>query len=213
MLSRHRRAPRWQHAGAMLLVLGLGGSVALLARAAQQSQPMSDLKAPVGDGLVFEIASQQGHGDWTQRTVRLPGKDSTLVGGPWGVFMDVLQPGWCMRLRLHGFADDSIRPTGQVMDETCERPLGDWQEVKVDGSVVQFVAATAQGPLQAQLSARLFNPKDPTLPALMKAELESPPQLTPAQRQLQARQREHLAEVQREQQAQDRAWRAAREGR
>lgn len=213
MLSRHRRAPRWQHAGAMLLVLGLGGGAALLARAAQQPQSASNLKAPVGQGLVFEIASQQGQRDWTRRTVQLPGKDASLIGGPWGVFMDVLQPGWCMRLRLHGFADDSIRPTGQVMDETCERPLGDWQEVKVDGSVVQFVASTAKGPLQAQLSARFFDPQDPALPALMKAELQAAPQLTPAQQQLQVQQRERMAEQHREQEAQDRAWRAAREGR
>ncbi|MDR7268587.1 beta-lactamase regulating signal transducer with metallopeptidase domain [Pelomonas saccharophila] len=213
MLSRHRRAPRWQHAGAMLLVLGLGGSAALLARAAQQPAPARDAKPPQGQGLIFEVSSQLGQNDWTRRTVTMPGKNVSMAGGPWGVFMDVLQPASCMRLTLHGFDDGSFRLTGQVLDETCQRVLSDWRELKVDGSLVQFVATTPQGPLQAQLSARLFDPKDARLPAQMKAELEAAQPLSPAQQALQAEQRERMAALHREQEAQDRAWRAARAAR
>ena len=118
-----------------------------------------------------------------------------------------------MRLTLHGFDDGSFRLTGQVLDETCQRVLSDWRELKVDGSVVQFNATTPQGPLQAHLSARLFDPKDSRLPAQMKAELDASLPLSPAQKELQVRQREHMAELHREQEAQDRAWRAAREAR
>jgi len=211
MLSRHRSAPRWQHAVAMLLVLSLGGSCALLARAAQQPALTPAAKAPVGQGLIFEVSSQLGQNDWTRRTVTMPGNNISMAGGPWGVFMDVMQPSSCMRLTLHGFDDGSFRLTGQVLDETCQRVLGDWRELKVDGSVVQFNATTPDGPLQAHLSARLFDPKDSRLPAQMRAELEASQQLSPAQKQLQAQQRERMAELHREQEAQDRAWRAARE--
>lgn len=212
MLARHRAVPRWQRLGGLLLVLGLGSGAALLARAAQQPHPAAPAaSAPVGQGLIFEVSSQLGKNDWTHRTVTLPGKGSSMAGGPWGVFMDVPQPGSCMRLSLHGFDDGSFRLTGQVLDETCQRSLGDWQELKLDGSVAQFVATTPQGPLQAQLSARLFDPKDGRLPALMKAELDAAPQLSPAQQQMQAQQRERIAALHQEQEAQDRAWRAARE--
>jgi len=211
MLSRHRRAARWQRLGSLLLVLGLGGGAALLARAAQQPAPAP--KGPVGQGLVFEVSSQLGQNDWTRRTVTMPGKNVSMAGGPWGVFMDVMQPASCMRLTLHGFDDGSFRLTGQVLDETCQRVLSDWRELKADGSVVQFVADTPQGPLQAQLSARLFDPKDARLPAQMRAELDASLPLSPAQKELQTQQRERMAALHREQEAQDRAWRAAREGR
>jgi beta-lactamase regulating signal transducer with metallopeptidase domain len=213
MLSRHRSAPRWQHAAAMLPVLGLGGGGALLARAAQQPAPADKAKGPLGQGLVFELSSQLGQADWTRNTVTLPGKNRSMAGGPWGVFMDVPQPSSCMRLTLHGFEDGNFRLTGQVLDETCDRVLSDWQELKVDGSVVQFVAQTPQGPLQAQLSARFSDPQDSRLPAQMQAELDAVRQLSPAQKELQTQQRERMAALHREQEAQDRAWRAAREAR
>lgn len=212
MLSHHRSAPPWQHAAAMLLVLSVGGSGALLARAAQQAAPGPAANAPVGQGLIFEVSSQLGQNAWTRRTVTMPGDNISMAGGPWGLFMDVMQPASCMRLTLHGFEDGSFRLTGQVLDETCQQVLSDWRELKVDGSVVQFNATTPDGPLQAHLSARLFDPKDSRMPAQMRAELEASQPLSPAQKQLQAQQRERMTELHRSQEAQDRAWRAAREG-
>jgi beta-lactamase regulating signal transducer with metallopeptidase domain len=211
MLARHRKVSRWRRLGGLLLVLGLGGSATLLARAAQQPAPARDANAPAGLGLIVEVSSQLGQNDWARRTVTLPGKNVAVMGGPWGVFLDVPQPASCTRLTLHGFDDGGFRLIGQVLDEACQRVLSDWREVKVDGSVVQFATQTEKGPLQTQLSVRLLDPKDDRLPALMKAELDAVPQLSPAQQQLQAEQRERMAALHREQEAQDRAWRAARE--
>ena len=104
-----------------------------------------------------------------------------------------------------------MRPTGQVLDDTCQRALGDWQVLKVNGGLVQFVAETALGPLQAQLSARWVRPDDPALTVLRRTELESAPKLSPAQVQQMAQRRAHAAEMTRQLEAQDRAWRAARE--
>lgn len=209
MLARHRRTSRWQHLGGLLVVLGLGSSAALLARAAQEPSPAGDAKGPVEQGMVFEVASQLGGGDWTRRTLLLPVRPPP-VGSTWGTTLQAMQPGWCLNVMLHVFDDGSLRPTGQVLDDKCLQALSDWQALKVNGSVAQFVARTAEGPLQAQLSARWANPQDPGLPALMKAELDTAPALSPAQLQLVARQRERVAETLRQQQALDRAWREAR---
>lgn len=210
MLARHRKTSRWQHVGGMLLVLGLSGSVALLARAAQEPAPAGDATGPVEQGMVFEVASQLTGRGWHHSTLRLPTREPP-VGGPWGVTLQAVQPGWCLNVMLHVFDDGSLRPTGQVLDETCQYALSDWQALKVNGSVAQFAAQTAQGALQAQLSARWVRPDDPALPALMKAELDAAPRLSPAQQQLLARQRQRVAEVERQQQALDRAWREARQ--
>lgn len=209
MLARHRTASGWRHLGGVLLVLGLGSGAALLARAAQAPTPAG--KAPTGQGMVLELSSQLAGGDWTHRTMALPGKGQPIYGGPWGVVLNMPQPGWCLNVMLHGFEDGSWRPTGQVLDETCQYALSDWQPLTVNGSAVQFIAKTAQGPLQAQLSAHWADPAHPALPALMQADLEAAPKLSPAQAQMQARQREQVAEFHRLKEAQDRAWREARE--
>jgi beta-lactamase regulating signal transducer with metallopeptidase domain len=210
MLSRHRAASRGQRLAVVLLALGVSGGAAVLARAAQPPAPEA-VTPPVGQGLVFEVASQLGRADWNRHMLRLPDTHRGVLGGPWGLFLDAPQAGWCLRIALHGFADGSIRPAGQVLDEACQRALGDWQTLAVNGSVVQFHAQTARGPLQAQLSARWMDPKDPALPELMKADLERARRLSAAQQQMLGRQLEATAEALRQQQAQDRTWREARD--
>ena len=54
-------------------------------------------------------------------------------------------------------------------------------------------------------------PQDAALPALTRAENALPPQLSAAQQAEITRQREHMAQTRRDMDAQDRAWRAARE--
>ncbi len=212
MLARHGATSRTRRLAGAALLLGIGCGAALLARAAQQALPTVTAQRIDGQGLIFELASQLDGNAWTHRKLQLPTRQG-LVGSPWGVSLQAPQQGWCLDLTLHVFEDGSLRPTGQVLDETCQHVLGDWQALKLNGSLVQFAAKTAQGPLQVQLSARWVNPGDPDLPALMKAELESAPKLSHAQTQWQAQQRERVTEVERQRQAQDRAWRAAREAR
>lgn len=207
-LVRHRVRPRWLRGVQLLFVLGLAGSSMLLARASQGLAPAA-LPAE-GQGVLFTVESQVGNATWQQRTLLLP-LNRPLVGGPSGVTLQAMLPGWCLNVSIYTFANGEIRPTGQVMDETCKQALSDWQEVALNGRVVQFLAPSTHGPLQAQLSARWTQPGDPALPALMKAEADPTASLSAAQRAEIARQREEIAKVQHMQQAQDRAWRAARE--
>lgn len=210
-LSRWRRASRARRLAGLAVVAGLGAAAALVARAAQEPAVPTPAPAPAGaQGLVFEVASQVGRRDWHHTDMALP-LNRPLLGGPAGVIQHSMLPGWCLYVSLYTFADGSVRPTAQPMDETCQRPLADSQELPTDGRTTQFVAQTAQGPLQAQVSARWMRPQDAALPALTRAENALPPQLSAAQQAEITRQREHMAQTRRDMDAQDRAWRAARE--
>lgn len=216
-LVRHRAAPRWQRKAGLLLVAGLGTGAALLARAAQEPAAAPAAPAalaassPAGQGLAFDVSSQVGSANWHHGNVRLP-LDRPLIGGPSGITFQAMQPGWCLYLTLYVFADGSIRPTGQVMDETCKQPLSNWQELQTNGRVALFIADTAQGPLQAQVSARWMQPSDPALPALARAEASAWPMLSPAQQRVVESQRNEMTRMTQTLEAQDRAWRAARDG-
>lgn len=210
-LSRWRRTSRARRLASAVLVAGLGVAAGLVARAAQE--PTALPPAPASDdgqGLVVEVASQVGRRDWHHADMTLP-LNRPLLGGPAGVMLQSMLPGWCVYVSLYTFADGSVRPTVQPMDETCQRPLADWQELPTNGRLTQFVAQTAQGPLQAQVSARWMLPQHPTVPSLNRAETAALPQLSAAQQAEITRQREHIAQIRRDMDAQDRAWRAARE--
>jgi beta-lactamase regulating signal transducer with metallopeptidase domain len=212
-LSRWRRTSRVRRLAAAALVAGLGAAAGLVARAAQEPTVPAPVPAPTSagaQGLVFEVASQVGRRDWHHADMTLP-LNRPLLGGPAGVMLQSMLPGWCLYVSLYTFADGSVRPTAQPMDETCQRPLADWQELPTNGRVAQFVAQTAQGPLQAQVSARWTLPQHPAVPSLTRAETAALPQLSAAQQAEITRQREHIAQIRRDMDAQDRAWRAARE--
>ncbi|HEY0954093.1 MAG TPA: M56 family metallopeptidase [Roseateles sp.] len=210
LLMEHGRISRRRQLAGLTLLVGLGAGTALVARAVQTPPPPQNVNTLALHGLSFDLASQLGGESWTHRRLHLPPLRRP-AGRPWHVYVNQPQPGWCLAVRLDGFEDGSMRPTGQVLDDTCQRALGDWQVLKVNGGLVQFVAETALGPLQAQLSARWVRPDDPALAALRRTELESAPKLSPAQVQQMAQRRAHAAEMTRQLEAQDRAWRAARE--
>lgn len=207
-LTRHRPASRARRLGGLLLVAGLGLGAALLARAAQQPATHPGLPADRSQGLAFEVASQIGSQTWQHRKLWLP-LDRPLLGGPSGVMLKAMQPGWCLSVTLYTFDDGTVRPTAQAMDETCQRPLGDWRELRTDGSLAQIVASTGQDSLQVQVSARWLRPGD--APALNQAEDDPRPVLSAAQRAEIARQRAEIAQRRREEAAQTQAWLRARE--
>lgn len=210
-LSRWRRASRVRRLASAALLAGLGAAAGLVARAAQEpTAPPPALTSASAQGLMFEVASQVGRRDWHHSDMTLP-LNRQLLGGPSGVTVQSMLPGWCLYVSLYTFADGSVRPTAQPMDETCQRPLADWQELPTNGKVAQFVAQTPQGPLQAQVSARWTQLQDGALPALTRAENAVSPQLSAAQQAEIARQREHITQLRRDMDAQDKAWRAARE--
>ncbi|HEY8881726.1 MAG TPA: M56 family metallopeptidase [Roseateles sp.] len=209
MLARHRAASRWQRMGSLLLVLGIGGGAAVLARAAQGPQAGGADKPSLTQGLIVELASQLGSQPWTYTKIALPGLEPNPMNTPRASMTKVMAPGMCLSLMLHEFAGGGVRPTAQLLDETCEHPLSDSRELSADGRTTQLHASAPQGPLQAQLSARWVAPDDPAVAAAGRIDLSGP--LSPAQQKVLDRQREKMADVLREQQAQDRAWRAARE--
>jgi hypothetical protein len=160
------------------------------------------------EGLRFEVASQIGRRDWHHADMALPW-NRPLLGGPSGVTVQMMQPGWCLYVSLYTFGDGSVRPTALPMDETCQRPLADAQQLAVNGAVTQFIARTSQGTLQAQVSARLTGAGSSPQSASSRATVAA--QLSPAQQAQLARQHEEFAKFQRDMGAQDKAWRAARE--
>jgi hypothetical protein len=117
--------------------------------------------------------------------------------------------GECVIVMLHFFDDGSMRPTGQLLDETCLVALTDWKELRTNGTEAEFNAHTPNGTVEVWLSARWMNPPSQGLTDLMRAELAELPQLSPEQAQQQARQRDRLVRAMKAD-AVDRAWRAAR---
>ena len=207
-LAHHRPASRARRLGGLLLVGTIGLGAALLARAAQQPAPGSVTPRDTEQGLGFEVSSQIGSQTWQHSKMWLP-MDRPLIGGPSGVMLQSMQPGWCLYLALYTFDDGTVRPTAQALDETCQRPLGDWRELHTDGRLVQLVATTAQGPLQAQVSARWLRPGD--APALNQADSATQRPLSAAQLAEVARQRAHIAQRRREEAALNDAWLKARD--
>ncbi len=117
--------------------------------------------------------------------------------------------GGCLSLILHAFRDGTVRPTGQLLDESCNAPLGDWLELRADGKPSRFSARVGVDALEVWVSVRWIDLNGEGLSALARAELQDEPQLTPDQLQLQLKQRQSLAyRIQME--ATDRAWKATR---
>lgn len=211
MLSRHRSAPRWRHAGAVALVLGVGGGAALLAQAAQSPETAATIKGSMSQPILFEIASQVGNGAWTHNKAALPGLSPNPMNTPRQQIANVMVPGMCLSMNLYEFADGDVRPTVQVMDETCNRALGEPRQITADGRIAQFTAVTAQGSAQAQLSARFLAPDDPALLALKSSRADAPVGLSPSQQAVLERRRAHALDDGKMLATQDRAWREARE--
>jgi beta-lactamase regulating signal transducer with metallopeptidase domain len=210
LLSRWRRTSRARRLAGVALVATLGAAAALVARAAQEPPAATPAAADstASPGLVFDVASQVGRRDWHHADMALPW-NRPLLGGPSGVTVQMMQPGWCLYVSLYTFADGSIRPTALPMDETCQRPLAEAQQLVVNGAVTQFIARTAQGVLQAQVSARWTGPGSTPPSTPSRAAVAAA--LSPAQQSELAHQQKEFAKFQRDLDAQDRAWRAARE--
>ena len=206
-LAHHRPASPARRLGGLLLVASVGLGAALMARAAQQPAPASAAVANVGQGLAFEVSSQIGSQTWQHRKMWLP-LDRPLIGGPSGVMLQSMQPGWCLYVTLYTFDDGTVRPTAQALDETCQRPLGDWRELRTDGRLTHLEATTAQGAMQAQVSARWMRPGE--APALNRAEGDAQHPLSAAQQAEIDRQRAHIEQRRREDAALNDAWLRAR---
>lgn len=207
-LARHRAVPGTRRLIVTVFALGIGLGAALMARAAQEPAAGNTASARTPHGLVLHIESQIGQDDWQHHELRLPLPPVTL-GNPSGLTVQAMQPGWCLHVNLYAFGDGEVRPTVLAMDETCQRPLGESRAVSPDGSLTQFAAQTAQGALQAQVSARWMSAAEQA--AASRSGDNAMPALSAAQRQNLARQRAALASEQQQIAAQDKAWRAARE--
>jgi beta-lactamase regulating signal transducer with metallopeptidase domain len=212
-LARHRTRSTGRRVGGAALALGLGLGAALLARAAQEPPPpraktVAKTVAKTPHGLVLNIESQIGQGDWQHSELRLP-LPPAAKGSPTGLSVQAMQPGWCLYVSLYAFGDGDVRPTVLAMDETCQRPLGEGRTLSADGSLSQFAAQTPQGALQAQVSARWMQAAEAA--AAAQGDGASAPALSPKQQQDLANRRAEFARAQQQLAAQDKAWRAARE--
>ena len=207
-LTQHRAVSRRRRLSGTLLAMSLGLGAAMLARAAQEPAPRAKAQPGARQGLVFTIDSQVGQESWQHSELRLP-LPRPAHGSPTGVTAQSMQPGWCLHVGLYAFGDGEVRPTVLAMDETCQKPLAEGRTLTADGSLAQFATQTAQGALQAQVSARWMPAAE--VAAAARGDDDAAPALSAAQRQNLAR---HRADVARERQAlaaQDRAWRTARE--
>ena len=174
----------------------------------QLPPPPNYVRPPAKQTLAVQLKSNLNGADWIDYKRMMPA-DRQWVFDPPLVERLRTASGECVIVMLHFFDDGSMRPTGQLLDETCLFALSDWKELRTNGSVAEFNAHTPNGTVEVWLSARWVNPPSQGLTDLMRAELAELPQLSPDQAQQQARQREILVRAMKAD-AVDRAWRAAR---
>lgn len=202
-VARHRRVSPLRRCGGMLLVTSLGLGGALLARAAQEPRTAPPPPAAAAQALQITLASQWGTRDWQHTSLQVP-KQNAPQGTLSASNLHLMQDGWCLGVMTYTFADGQARYTAHVLDEACKTLLTPPQDVTPDGRLVQFATQTPQGPLQAQVSLR-WGPATPVATA------SHMPPLSAAQQAVQDRWRTRADQEARDLQAQDRAWRAARE--
>ncbi|MDL5032029.1 hypothetical protein QRD43_08920 [Pelomonas sp. APW6] len=190
------------------LLLPLFVAVSTHASADVLPPPIGYKPPPPRQTLAVEVQARMGTVQSLPMQLRFP------VSGTWpnperSSTTWPLSNGGCLSLILHDFRDGTVRPTGQLLDESCNAPLGDWLELRADGKPTQFSAMVGVDVLEIQVFVRWVDLNGEGLSALARAELQEEPQLTPAQLQLQLQQRQSLAyRIQME--ATDRAWRATR---
>lgn len=190
------------------LLLPLFIAVTAQASADVLPPPIGYKPPPPRQTLAVEVKARMEPAQSRPKQLRLP------VSGTWPdpEHLSTTWPlgnGGCLSLILHTFQDGTVRPTGQLLDESCNAPLGDWLELRADGKPTQLSAGVGVDALEVWVSVRWIDLNGEGLSALARAELQEEPQLTPAQLQLQLQQRQSLAyRIQME--ATDRAWKATR---
>lgn len=198
------RGIRWLQ----LQLLALCITSSAIAYANSRPMPPDSVSPPPKQTLALQFKSNLNGADWMDYKRMMPVRQHWVFDPP-SVERLRTASGECVIVMLHFFEDGSMRPTGQLLDETCLFALSDWKELRTNGSVAEFSTRTPYGAVAVWLSAHWVDPPSQGLTDLMRAELAESPQLSPEQAQQQARQQEMLVRAMKND-AVDRAWRAAR---
>jgi hypothetical protein len=235
LLARHAR-PAWRRHWGRAGVLGLCLGATALSQAAgslaptRPAQPVKPIaaaapaapataastsaaaapQAPRGQGLLIELASQQGGRSWEHRrmSVVLP-LDGSLKT-PHATTMQSRQGDWCLGITFYSGPTDTVRPMAEILDKSCQQTLTGLVELQI-GQGPQTLATRLPGPLGAPLQAQVtVTLKDP-YSAEFRGEIEAPrPPLTPEQKADVERYAAEFRQWREAMQAQDQAWRQAR---
>ncbi len=167
-------------------------------------------EAPKGQGLMIELASQQGSQSWEHRRMSVVLPLNGMLNSSRLTTMQSPQGEWCLGITFYGGPADTVRPMAEILDKSCQQTLTGLVELQI-GHGPQTLATRLPGPLgvplQAQVTVTLRDPYS----ASFQREIETPrPALTPEQKAEAERFAAEFRRLREETQAQDRAWRQAR---